>query len=128
MEPVPDIRWRSIPYEVTGAGFYTDPGQDIIRIATATAYSLSPLTSTAKYQNYSYDLTFSSPRLRCGSVPTEDQQRFDDVLTPLENGSANVGYYNATSFGTGASSPYDIVSLPLEIPYIQPCNHRWSRR
>lgn len=111
-EPVPEVHWRNIPYEATGAGYYNGPGQDMIRLAAATAYSLSPLPNATKYQNYSYDLTFSSPRLRCGPVPAEDQQQFDDDLIPLEDdfsdGSLNRDYYKAMSFSLNTNSQYDI--------------------
>ena len=99
-ESVPSIRWRSVPYEVTGAGVFDRPGQDTVRLATLTAYSLGPIPVSAKYQNYTYDLTFSSPRLRCGSVPREHQQDFDDTLSASHYGSRPV-YYNATVKFTG---------------------------
>lgn len=97
-EGVPTLRWQSIPYEVTGAGFYTAPGQDAIRLATATAYSLSYLALPATRSNYSYDLSFSSPRVRCGDVPPEDQERFDDLFLVNSTAASTELYYNATSF------------------------------
>ena len=50
------------------------------RLTTVVAYGMSVLPMTPIYNNYTYELKFFAPALKCGSVPPETQPAFDEVL------------------------------------------------
>lgn len=77
---VPEINWPGLPYLTGGFGYWTDAGQDLYRVATTTAYGMSVLPMVPLFNNYSYELEFFSPALKCGAIRPEAQAAFDDSL------------------------------------------------
>jgi hypothetical protein len=72
------VDWTKIWYEQNkGQGAFMDASQETYRLVTGAVYSGNITPISAKYQNYSYSLTFPGPRYRCGDV--EDQALFDEL-------------------------------------------------
>src|SRR5438034_6528272 len=67
-EKVPEVDWPGLPYITGGFGYWLAPGQDLYRLTTVVAYGMSVLPMTPIYNNYTYELKFFAPALKCGSV------------------------------------------------------------
>ncbi|KAL6705244.1 hypothetical protein ACN47E_007204 [Coniothyrium glycines] len=121
---VPIVAWNGVQFAVTGGrGEFADAGQTTYRVVTAAAYAGSILPMPALYQNYSYEMSFPGPRLRCGEV--QNQTLFNSIhlngLYRFEEGIVNGKIaYNATNRGSGidamrspipASNQYDVFFL-----------------
>lgn len=95
-ERVPEISWAGLPWQSGGFGYWLDAGQDLYRMTTTTAYGMSVLPLAPLHSNYTYYLQFLAPALKCGSVRTDAQAAFNEILGgDWENTSGVLYAYNA---------------------------------
>ena len=79
-DKVPEINWAGLPCTIGGFGYWLDAGQDLYRLAAVTSYGMSVRPMVPIYPNYTYELEFFAPALKCGSVSREAQTAFAGLL------------------------------------------------
>lgn len=110
-ERVPEINWPDLPTQTGGFGYWLGAGEDLYRLATTTAYGMSVLPMVPRYNNYTYDLEFFAPALKCGSVRPEAQAAFNAVLGADWNASPTTQYaYEALLVGSWILSNSNLTS------------------